>query len=98
MRALLLALVLPLAGCVGMNVGDDAGGSASDEYGLSSDQRWQLKSAAQSGGNELVATVSRMCWSEPEDTSAIVDYAVELLPDYADQIRGAVGDPRAGSH
>jgi hypothetical protein len=94
MRALFLSLVFALTGCVGMNVGDDAGGSASDEYGLNSDQKWQLKSAAQSGSNELAATVARMSWSEPEDTSAFIDYATELQPESAEQIRAAVRGSR----
>lgn len=98
LKILVLIPVILLSGCVGMDMGDDAGGSASDEIGLNSEQRWQLKSAAKDGENELVSTVARMSYSYPEDTSALIDYAIELKPDGADQIRAAARGSRHGGN
>ncbi len=58
--------------------------------GLSSEQRWHLRNAAKSGEHELVATVGRMAWDNPQQADALGSYASALLPDSAPQIQDVV--------
>lgn len=90
-----LAAALLLAGCVGMDMGDDPGGSQGTMGQLSKEQKWHLRSAAKAGEHELSATAARLAWDEPDDRRAIVDYASELLPGSEQAVESAVyGRPR----
>ncbi len=57
---------------------------------LSLEQRWHLRTAAKTGEHELVATVGRMAWDNPQQSGALGNYASALLPDSAPQIQDAV--------
>jgi hypothetical protein len=87
-------ITLALAGCVGMDMGSDPGGSRGTPGQLSKEQKWHLRSAAGAGEHELSATAARLAWDEPDDRRAIVDYAVELLPESEQAVTSAVYSTR----
>ena len=92
---LLAALLLP--GCVGM----DFGGPKSDDQrytyaNLNSEQRWALRDAARVGDHELVSTVSRMAWDNPQAAMELGNYAAALRPEVSDQVTAAVTRAVAG--
>lgn len=89
-RLAILICASALAGCVGMDMGSDAGGSRGTPGTLSKEQKWHLRSAAKAGEHELSATAARLAWDEPDDRRAIVNYAVELLPDSQQAVETAV--------
>jgi hypothetical protein len=91
-KSFLLAAVLLLSGCVGLDVG---GGPQGEDQrhtyaSLNSEQRWELREAARSGDHELVATVSRMAWANPQQAIELGNYAAALRPESAAEISGAV--------
>ncbi len=91
-RGLILLSAALLAGCVGMDFGNDPGGGRSRAgAGLTAEQRWNLQSAAKGGEHELVSTVARMAWDAPDSRQALAEYATELLPESAAQIGHAAG-------
>lgn len=57
---------------------------------LNSEQRWALRDAARGGDHELVATVSRMAWDNPQMAIELGNYAAALRPEASDQITSAV--------
>lgn len=81
-----------LAGCVGMDVGGGprTGDQRYSYANLNSEQRWTLRDAARSGDHELVATVSRMAWDNPQAAIELGNYAAALRPEAAEQIAAAV--------
>lgn len=86
-----LFAVMVLPGCVTMEfpAGDPAEARAAGG-GLSSEQRWHLRNAAKVGENELISTVGRMAWDNPQQADALGNYASALLPDSAVQIKETV--------
>lgn len=95
MKRVFLCAALLLAGCVGMDFGDDAGErKPRPSSQLTADQRWHLKQAAKSGDHELITTVARMAWDDPHRTAALADYAAELSPDSSEQIQAAIAASR----
>ena len=90
-RGTVLLLVMFMTGCVGGEMGSDVGGPRTAAWkGLNSEQRAQLRSAANSGDSELVSTVGRMAWDDPPNAIALGNYAASLNPDCAEQITAAV--------
>ena len=83
-----LALALLLGGCVGDDFGSARSGAGG---GLSSEQRWQLREASRGGEHELVATLARMAWDNPQQKSSLAGYAADLRPESAEAIEVAVG-------
>lgn len=81
-----------LAGCVGMDVGGgpQRGDQRYSFASLNSEQRWALRDAARGGDHELVATVSRMAWDNPQMAIELGNYAAALRPEASDQIASAV--------
>ena len=57
---------------------------------LNSEQRWELREAAREGDHELVATVSRMAWDNPQQALEMGNYAAALRPESAAEITSAV--------
>lgn len=94
---LLPALTL-LCGCVGMDVGGgpQTGDQRYTYASLNSEQRWALRDASRSGDHELVATVSRMAWDNPNSAIELGNYAAALRPELSDQITAAVTRAVAG--
>ncbi len=94
----LLSALLLLGGCVGMDVG--GGPQTGDQRyayaSLNSEQRWALRDASRSGDHELVATVSRMAWDNPQSAIELGNYAAALRPELSDQITAAVTRAVAG--
>jgi hypothetical protein len=58
--------------------------------GLTVEQMQQLKSAVTMGEPSLIATAGRMAWENPEQAASLANYAANLVPDRADEIRTAV--------
>jgi len=81
-----------LAGCVGMDLGaGPQGEDARATYAsLNSEQLWQLREASRGGDHELVATVSRMAWDNPNSAVELGNYAAALRPEASEQIASAV--------
>lgn len=90
-RSIFWAALL-LGGCVGMDVGGGPQGEdARESYAsLNSEQLWQLREASRDGDHELVATVSRMAWDNPNYAVEFGHYAAALRPEAAAQIASAV--------
>ena len=83
--------VLVLPGCVAMEFpGGGSGEVHSAGAGLSTEQRWHLRNAAKEGENELISTVGRMAWDNPQQADALGNYASALLPESAPQIKDTV--------
>lgn len=70
--------------------GGGSGEAHSAGAGLSAEQRWHLRNAAKEGENELISTVGRMAWDNPQQADALGNYASALLPDSAAQIKDTV--------
>ena len=93
----LLATMLLLGGCVGMDLGGPQTGDQRYTYAnLNSEQRWALRDAARSGDHERVATVSRMAWDNPNAAVELGNYAAALRPEISDQVAAAVTRAVAG--
>ena len=91
LRAVLMIVAAFVTGCVGLEMGNDAGGPRTAAgKGLNSEQREQLRSAANAGDNELVSTVGRMAWDDPSNAIALGNYASSLKPDCTEQITAVV--------
>lgn len=58
--------------------------------GLTGEQTQQLKSAAAMGEPSLIATAGRMAWESPPDAASLANYAANLIPDRAEEIRASV--------
>jgi hypothetical protein len=86
-RSVLLVALL-LSGCVGDDFGAARSGAGA---GLNSEQRWQLREASRGGEHELVATLARMAWDNPQQKSSLAGYAADLRPESAEAIEVAVG-------
>jgi hypothetical protein len=93
-----LSALLLLGGCVGMDVGGgpQTGDQRYSYASLNSEQRWALRDASRSGDHELVATVSRMAWDNPQSAIELGNYAAALRPELSDQITAAVTRAVAG--
>lgn len=98
-KFLLLAALL-LTGCVGMDMGGGPRAQAGDQRqayaNLNSEQRWALRDAAREGDSELVSTVSRMAWDNPQAAVELGNYAAALRPELSGQIAAAVTRTLAG--
>jgi len=90
--ALAMSALLFVSGCVGMDFG--GGPQTRDQRhtyaNLNSEQRWALRDAAREGDTELVATVSRMAWDNPQAAVELGNYAAALRPEISDQVTTAV--------
>ena len=88
----ILLVALLLGGCVGMDMGGGPQGEDVRETyaSLNSEQLWQLLEASRGGDHELVATVSRMAWDNPNYAVEFGNYAAALRPEAAEQIASAV--------
>lgn len=92
LRAVSAAIAAVLTGCVGMDIGGEPPrDDRSHIYAnLNSEQRWALRDAAREGDHELVATVSRMAWDNPQVAIELGHYAAALRPEASEQIAAAV--------
>lgn len=88
----ILLVALLLGGCVGMDMGGGPQGEDVRETyaSLNSEQLWQLREASRGGDHELVSTVSRMAWDNPNYAVEFGNYAAALRPEAAEQIASAV--------
>jgi hypothetical protein len=83
--------MLGISGCVSMEFPDgDPAEARAAGAGLSLEQRWHLRNAAKTGEHELVATVGRMAWDNPQQAGDLGNYASALLPDSVPQIQDVV--------
>jgi hypothetical protein len=90
-RLAMVVAALMLAACVNMEFsGGDSAEARQSGAGLSSEQRWHLRNAAKEGEHELVATVGRMAWDNPQQANALGNYAIALLPESESQINATV--------
>lgn len=90
MRHGMSALVLVLAGCVGL---DTAGVKPRGDLpvgDLTNEQVAALKSAAAAGEPSLIATAARMAWESPDDAVSLANYAANLIPERSAEIAEAV--------
>ena len=97
-QMIFLFVLALLPGCVGMDVG---GGPQSGDQryayaNLNSEQRWALRDAARQGDSELIATVSRMAWDNPQAAVELGNDAAALRPEISGQIGAAVTRAVAG--
>lgn len=86
----ILALMLVLAGCVGLDTAGVKPRGNLPVGDLTKEQISTLKSAAAAGEPSLIATAGRMAWESPDDAISLANYAANLIPERSEEIAAAV--------